>query len=716
MGSSKPSPDRQKSAQDDIEFDCPKFSDLRSSVPSRSRQSSQDSHYWMNEFLAQDVASPTFQGNGSSARGTPEQHQPLAFRSREPSLTIKKKGTGFHDDKLARSQRRSRQMPLSRGLRMSSPKAVRRFASQKEQSYDYNRRREKRGDIHPVEHRIDLSSRAKQALVPVSKLTFQTSKPITAKENDNEKSDERTSTRDESQLPQAQARRFSAKDFESFVWPLMKPKIVELGEKEVQAQIKTLLDQEVASLRSLTRTPRLKANSTPEEYELYVRFLRERLAQSPSVVAKSEAVMSMVMNLLPGLKASLSGLITETAVGETESEDHVEQEPQDEREADEEQNEPVEQEEPIEQELTEQDEPIQEEDHAEQGEPMDLETHVEQDRSERQESHVGREEDGEQEESEDSEAITVSDDDGSLYQDDPFDIDEEDSVVPSIEPHTPIVTPRVMGKLRSYEKIFSKTLKSSKPKENSRGTSSLHDHSATNTPSRRTGKLPRTPDNLTVQRQTSKLENARAKEGELDKAAAKRRASEMTPTPVRSASKRLRLDWQSQSRVPGGRSAEPSMEGQSLEPILDGQTTESVLDKQSPKPMQSPASSCSDFPTLEELFSSSQNKRLSPNLTSAPASSPVKEPEVHRSNTKPPVPRFSKEPGLFVTPSPVSASANKPFTFKRSASRNVRRTTPSQRESMQPSRFRETTADFEALDHQEKLLLLFKMSRRNKRG
>jgi hypothetical protein len=90
----------------------------------------------MNEFLAQEVASPTFRENGSSARGTPEQHQPLAFRSREPSLTIKKKGTGFHDDKLARFQRNSRQMPLSRGPRMLHPKseALHKFASQKEQS------------------------------------------------------------------------------------------------------------------------------------------------------------------------------------------------------------------------------------------------------------------------------------------------------------------------------------------------------------------------------------------------------------------------------------------------------------------------------------------------------------------------------------------------------------------------------------------------------
>ena len=233
----------------------------------------------------------------------------------------------------------------------------------------------KRGDIHPVEHRIDLSSRSKQPLVRVSSSTFTVNKPVAAGENDNEKSKERTGQhgihRDlpqpEPEAPEAQTRRFSAKDFESFVWPLMKPKIVELGEKEIHKQIKALLDEEMASLRSLTRTPRLKANSTPEEYELYVRFLRERLAQTPSVVAKSEAVMSMVMNLLPGLKASLSGLITETAAEETESEDHMEQESHGEREAHEEQNEPVEQE------LANQDECIQQEEPAEY-ETMELRT------------------------------------------------------------------------------------------------------------------------------------------------------------------------------------------------------------------------------------------------------------------------------------------------------------------------------------------------------
>ncbi|KAH7189683.1 uncharacterized protein B0J16DRAFT_119153 [Fusarium flagelliforme] len=619
---------------------------------------------------------------------------------------------------MARSENSS-QAQLSRG---------RRSVIYTNNMYDYNRRRMKRGDIHPDETRIDLSFRSNQSLVPVPGLNFPANKPTAAKENGNEKSDERIGQHDKSggprqpgsEHPEAQARHFSAKDFESFVWPLMKPKIMEMSENEIHAKIKALLDEEVASLRSLTRTPLLKANSTPEEYELYVRFLRDRLAQSPSVVAKSEAAMSMVMNLLPSLKASLSGLITET-----EPEEHVEQEPHDEREADEEQNEPVEQEEPPDQELADQGECIQEEDPTEQGEPMELETHVGRDRSEMQNSQVEPEEAGEHEEFEESEATTISDDDGSLYQDDPFDIDEEDNVVASIESHTPIVTPRLMTQLRSYEKKYSKALKSSKPQKRSRTTSSLYDRSATDTPSRHAKKRPRTPNNPVTQRQISELGGTpTTKDGELDRAAAKRRASETTPTPARSISKRLRLDWQPPEHVLDGQSTEPMLRGLSLNPTRDGQTSESALDKKSPKPTHSPASSCSDLPTLEELFSSSLGKHSSParqsstapNLASTPASSIVKESEGDRSNIKPPVPRFSKEPGLFVTPSPVSASANKPFEFKRSASRNVRHTTPSQRESMPPSRYRETTADFKALDHSEKLMLLFKMSRGNRRG
>ncbi|CAG7563762.1 unnamed protein product [Fusarium equiseti] len=684
------------------------------SPPSRSHQSSQDSHYWMNEFLAQEVASPAFRENGSSARGTPEQHQPLAFRSREPSLTIKKKGTGFHDDKTENSSQ-------------AQPSRGRRAVIYTNNLYDYSRRKVKRGDIHPGEHRIDLSFPPSQSLIPASSSTPSTNKPVTSREYNNRKSEERNGQRSESQdtrqpesdHPEAQARRFSAKDFENFVWPLMKPRIMELSEKEIHAQIKALLDEEVVALRSLTRTPLLKANSTPEEYELYVRFLRDRLAQSPSVVAKSGAVMSMVMNLLPSLKASLSGLITET-----EPEEHVEQEPHDEREAGEEKNEPVEQEEPPEQELADQGECIQEEDPADQGEPMELEIHVEQDRSERQNSQDEPEEDGGHEETEDSEATTISDDDGSLYQDDPFEIDEEDSVIPSVEPHTPIVTPRVMGKLRSYEKKFSKALESSASQKYSRVLSSSNGHSTTNTPYRHGDSHPHTPNNLTMRRQTSKLETTSAKGEELDSAATKRRTSEMTPTPARSTSKRMRLGWQSPEHVLDGQSTEPMLREPLLNPIRDGQTSEFALDKKSPKPTHSPVSSCSDFPTLEELFSSSLGKHLSParqsstapNLASTPASNNVKEPEGDRSNTKPPVPRFSKEPGIFVTPSPVSASANKPFAFKRSASRNVRHTTPSQRENMPPSRYRETTADFEALDHSEKLLLLFKMSRGKRRG
>jgi hypothetical protein len=175
----------------------------------------------------------------------------------------------------------------------------------------------------------------------------------------------------------------------------------------------------------------------------------------------------------------------------------------------------------------------------------------------------------------------------------------------------------------------------------------------------------------------------------------KKRKLEITPTPTRAVSKRR------------------------------------CIVKHSPGLTQSPASSMSsDFPSLEELFSSSLGRQSSPATQPSPSKtrlslvhSPASSPPVSKSkglrdisnNTgatpKPQVPRFGESPSLFVSPDQVSGPANEPFTFKRSASRSARKVARTQHETILPSRFRETTADFEAMDTSEKLLLLFKMSR-----
>jgi hypothetical protein len=86
--------------------------------------------------MALDTPSPMRDDSRADQRPPVSPKKRLSFPIREPSLTIKKKGTVFHDDKLAKSQGTYRQPSLRRGsgVAYQTPEVFGRVASEKGQS------------------------------------------------------------------------------------------------------------------------------------------------------------------------------------------------------------------------------------------------------------------------------------------------------------------------------------------------------------------------------------------------------------------------------------------------------------------------------------------------------------------------------------------------------------------------------------------------------
>lgn len=439
-------------------------------------------------------------------------------------------------------------------------------------------------------------------------------------------------------------------DFKSVLWPAVKEKVLSFVEEQVSQKLQAMLDERNAELESLTRAPLLKADSPLEVYQAYVRFFQNRIGASgkeSSVIRRSEVVMSLAMSLEQGLETRLRQHLNQIGANGDE-----------------------------------------------QGKGSTMT------------DDKGGKKETEEEENTDDEATTIidDDDDDSDYYDDPNDIDEEDNILPSIESFTPIVSPTSLAQLRRYEKRYLESVRSAEVQRetHSRVLSSVDRHSATKTTSENLTEPLRTPNSLAIRRKMRDPDEtpSRIIGQSKNTLVNRKRELEETPTPTQKVNKRARRD------------------------------------KHSPSVAHSRASSGSSyFPSIEELFSSSLGTNSSPatqqsqgqtkpsSLVSSRVLNPAlneskskgKEPEDDREKarptSKPPVPRFGESPGLFVTPSPASGSTNKPFTFKRSKSRNARKPSQAQHENMQPSRCRETTADFEALNTSEKLSLLFQMSR-----
>ncbi|KAM0353194.1 hypothetical protein ACHAP4_008433 [Fusarium culmorum] len=237
--------------------------------------------------------------------------------------------------------------------------------------FDLNRRRSQRGDIQPVEHR------------PLAVITKYHRQP---------------QPQPEPEPPKVHSRAPTA-DFESEIWPAVQDKVQSLIEEKVSGQIETMLQEREAELESLTRLPLLRADSSPEVYLAYVQFLQKRLkamSKNSPMKRKTEAVMSLALDLEPELETRLREHLAQIAAGEGNHEAN-----------------------------------------------KDLEVN---DREDQEEEELGID---------DEEVVTIPDEDDSDYQDDPDDVDEEDKILPSIERCTPVTTPAIMVQLQKYqEKIF----------------------------------------------------------------------------------------------------------------------------------------------------------------------------------------------------------------------------------------------------------------------
>ncbi|KAM0495498.1 hypothetical protein ACHAP8_008091 [Fusarium lateritium] len=501
--------------------------------------------------------------------------------------------------------------------------------------FNLDRRNVQRGDVHPVEHR---------PLAMIPKYPPVVEKPtvsIEANRNKTKRQESRSKKQKTAQpkpKPPTVHSQPPTPDFESVIWPAMQEKVTSLIEVKVSEHMEAMLEERKTELESLTRPPLLKADSSTEVYHAYVEFLQHRIkstAKNTPMIRKTEAVMSLAMDLEPGIEKRLREHLDQITVGENT-----------------------------------------------QVEIQDL-AMTERECVEEEELEIG-----------DEDVVTIPDDDDSDYHDDPDDVDEEDEILPSIECLTPVTTPTTVNQLKRYEKRYKEYCRSaaSEREVHSRVLSPLDGY--TNIPndgshdSRQACGLPETPSTLNDLEETL---DGRCELGKISND--KKRPLETTPTPTKEDSKRR------------------------------------CTVKHSPGFTASPASSMSSyFPSLEEMFSSSLGRQSSPATQPSPSRrqpslvhSPTPSPAVRRSmvtkdisgnagaTSKPPVPLFGESPGLFVTPDPTATTS--PFTSKQSASRSTRKVERARRESTLPTRFRETTADFEAMDTPEKLLLLFKMSR-----
>ncbi|KAM0545630.1 hypothetical protein ACHAPJ_011245 [Fusarium lateritium] len=409
-------------------------------------------------------------------------------------------------------------------------------------------------------------------------------------------------------------RSISKREFESTIWPAVKDKVLSFAEAKLLEWTENMLAERVEELESLTRPPLLKANSSPESYQLYVNYLinrTEAAGRNSTSIRKTEAVMSWAMSLEPGLEERLRQQLQRVGDNHDDGEG-------------------------------------------------------------------GHDSDEAGDDDDDDDIYSATDDDMSYNEDsDAVSDEDEETVLPSIEPRTPIATPRSMAQLYNYEHKYLEALRTATTHKEAQYRA-LQDLDNTEHLSKKR-KAPEEPaehgigpGNLAI----------RSKKGEPKH----QEAAANTPTPA--PRKRQRLEKTLAS---------------------------------------SPAttSDSSELPSLEELFSSSIG-RASSAITkpSSPPAVPVPSQTTGKNKTPQGVIKDDglisnplvrdlgrkESPSLFVTPDPpVSGRANKQFAFKRSVSHSANpkdHGTQHGRE-MPSERFREQTAEFEAMTPRSRETMLY---------
>lgn len=375
-------------------------------------------------------------------------------------------------------------------------------------------------------------------------------------------------------------------DFDEKIWPAVKEILIPFAESKIVELIENKLQGRVDELESLIRAPTLKGNSSPETYYAYLNHLRGRIhatGKSSTLIRESEAVISLIADLLPSAEMNLR----QQLVGDVEEHD---------------------------------------------GDSGMSEN----------EGHDESQEDIEDEE----DAVPC-------YQ---------PSILDSIEPRTPIVTPRVMAQLRKYENRYVEALRVAEAQQEveDEALQSLDDNG-----------------------------HGRNVPAEAIKGLAIRNKSTGLAAP----------------NTPEGR----AKKRQCLKEHQLGSSP--------------PSSPTSPFPSVEQLFSSSMGRESSaitqptpvPPRSSFGATKKRKNPYDFGENGSP-APKAAlhaqESPGLFVTPDPsLSGRSDRLFKFKKSVSRSValgKKRASENEKYAEASRFREETAEYQALSPNERETMMYR--------
>ncbi|KAF4999596.1 hypothetical protein FGRMN_2344 [Fusarium graminum] len=254
-----------------------------------------------------------------------------------------------------------------------------------------------------------------------------------------------------------------------------------------------------------------------------------------------------------------------------------------------------------------------------------------------------------------------SEDDVSCYQ---------PSIIDSTEPRTPVVTPRVMDQLRYYESKYVEAARVAKAQKEA-------------------------VDEALRSLDDSRSKKRKAPDEDLHGLAIRSKSNECKPvhyrvpeTPVAPARKKQCLEERQPNRSPASSSISP------------------------------------EFPPIEQIFSSSLARESSAitQPTPTPAGpglrstnkSPIFGPfEDDAASTLKSIARAKPSPGLFVTPDrPPSGQSDRLFRIKKSASRNpVLSERAAYREKAEAPRFREETAEYQAMSPESRDMMMYRAIR-----
>ncbi|KAF4460584.1 hypothetical protein FALBO_12640 [Fusarium albosuccineum] len=113
----------------------------------------------------------------------------------------------------------------------------------------------------------------------------------------------------------------SAESIVETVWSSVKEEVLSFVESKLQDWAKDMLEKRVNELETLTRAPLFNCQTAPETYERFVKYLLDRhkaWGNNSGQVREIEAVMSLVMELEPGLERRIRKALKTTGITQSD--------------------------------------------------------------------------------------------------------------------------------------------------------------------------------------------------------------------------------------------------------------------------------------------------------------------------------------------------------------------------------------------------------------